>query len=210
MRIAFLIATAWALLAAAVPAAAQPASRVALVATAGIFHPNQSLRSVPRDGGLVYSGLGSTAMLSLGVEVRTPIRGTALRVSGSLARPELQVGAFPEERTTTRTTLVAAGLDAVVHGPRLGPARPYLLLGAWVRQYDFDQDGLTDGAGEAYAEDETRRAGRAGLGIRWDVGRWAVLGEAGGWFGPFDADGPENRVSQQDLHLSLGVRIPLR
>ena len=211
MRSALLAAGAALLATTATPAAAQVTSpRVALVATAGYFHPDQPLRSVPQDGGPVYSGLGSAAALGLAAEVRTPVRGIAVRLSSSYTRPELEVGATPEERTTSRSTVSAVGLDGVVRGPRFGPAQPYLLLGAWVRRYDFDQDALTGGAAETYADDETRRAGHAGVGVSWNVGRWAVLAEAGGWFGEFDdADEEVVRVRQQDFHLNLGVRVPV-
>jgi hypothetical protein len=209
MRSTLIVAAATTLLT-TVAAAQKPSPRTTLVLTVGLFHPDQPLRAVPRDGESVYSGLTTGPVLGLAAEIQTPLPGIAVRASGSYARLEMEVGSTEEEQVTSRSAVAAVGIDGVIRGPRVGTGQPYLLLGAWVRRYDFDQEALTRGAAETYLEDEVRRAGHAGVGVVWSIGRWALIGEAGGWFGQFD-DGGESAapVRQQDFHATIGIRIPV-
>ncbi|HEX6749250.1 MAG TPA: hypothetical protein VF092_18275 [Longimicrobium sp.] len=153
------------------------------------------------------------AALQLGVEAASPLRGVDLRLGYQFSNPQLALGDanHPENppQNVYRTGVGTLTLDAVVRLPRVLDARPYLLAGAGLRHYDYNQTSFD--SQPVRPEDKLEAGLHLGGGLAWNVGRYDLFVEGSGFFSRFGAPQPTDTKfgGVRDANLGAGVRIPL-
>jgi hypothetical protein len=90
--------------------------------------------------------------------------------------------------------------------PSIVPVQPYLLAGAGVKKYDFDNSFATALFSFPDRNDFTVHLG-AGLGFK--LGPIGVLGEVGDYVSRFETQETGDRKLQNDLFAMVGVRVSL-
>lgn len=190
-------------------AAAAQLPRVDVIPFAGAYRPIQALPLVREDGQDVAASLADGFAAGAAAEVRVlgplRIRGTWLR-----AHTELAVGSTAEStrRGDARVDILAA--DLVVSAPRLGIARPYLLVGTGTKRYVFDREAMGAGASEAFGDGRSDRTGHLGLGVELNARRFGIRVEASDYTSVFrsaQAGSSSAGSRQHDLLYSASIRL---
>lgn len=203
--------TALAVLAAAAGASAQEAADTTPKPRRATVHLVPSVSSMdlsilgwrPEDGSAV-SALGDSRAYGLAVEVATPLRGVDMRVGLSATKPLLHTSRAPYDGAEfTRASLTTLTVDAVVRGPRLLDFRPYAVVGAGYRYYDFIEGG------QQLTQNQGRTLAHLGAGVAWDVGRYELTLEGGRYYHRLIADEQLRDADVNSSTLTLGLRIPL-
>ncbi len=111
-------------------------------------------------------------------------------------------------------SLLALTVAAVLRGPRITRAQPYLLLGGGVKHMDFDQDGLDGVYATAFANDEVSATLHAGVGTDVWVGGIVLSIEASDLMSTYEGAALTETESTQrrpveiinDLTIMVGIR----
>lgn len=204
---------------------------VSVVPVAGWYSPTKNLRRVPEEGGTDWTRLGGGPMAGVMAEAALPVRGVSVRGGAFYVHSDLTVRRYLGaescssgcDRAEYRSDPIAPGriyvavADVVVRVPRLGPVRPYVLVGAGVKRYDFAQAELTGGYAVDYARDVTQRTSHVGLGTDVAIGRHSLTLELSDYVGGFRTATEPARTGtapgglrQHDLSFTAGWRIGVR
>lgn len=177
-----------------------------------------SLGTIGENGDRVYGRHHSATLWQLGVETASPLRGVDLRLGFESSHPLLTLvdtrPADYHQWTATdvdRTHIDRLTLDASVHLPHVLDAAPYLLAGAGVKRYDFDQAYFASTGQPATPRDQTRLGLHLGGGASWTVGRYDLFAEGSFLLSRFQSDprGPREPAFVQDRSFTVGLRIPV-
>ena len=110
--------------------------------------------------------------LTLGVQVRSPIRWVDLRLSAQTSAPVADLYSYRRDQSArTSASVRTLQVDAIAHLPRVLDARPYLLAGAGVRRTAIDNPILDT------TEVRVLPVFNAGAGVEWSVGRYDLFAE---------------------------------
>jgi hypothetical protein len=153
--------------------------------------------------------LGSTTPM-LGIQAATPLRGVDLRITAQHATPMLALRSASGDVLQDRAAVTTVTADLVMNLPRIGAIRPYLLAGAGVRRYDFDQAWYQARGATVVPRDAVVPTLHAGVGAAWKLGRAELFTEASLVSAHYRAPAvaPGSRTVA-NLGYTLGVRIPL-
>ncbi|HEX6749251.1 MAG TPA: hypothetical protein VF092_18280 [Longimicrobium sp.] len=177
-----------------------------------------SLGLVGEHGDRVYARHHSATAFQLGVETASPVRGVGLRLGYQRSYPLLaldDVRAVDYTQWTStevdRTRVHTLTLDADVHLPHVLDAAPYLLLGAGVKRYAFDQAYYQRTGQPALPRDQTQAGVHLGGGVDWSVGRYDLFVEGSYFLSRFrnDPGAATEPAFVQDRSFTVGLRIPL-
>lgn len=214
LRRTSLILTATLAVACAVtPASGQtPHFGLDLLPSIGYLAPAQSLGTTLQNGDIAGATLRHAPLVGLAAELRTPVPFLALRGGLLYARPDLAVSHAENQARLTPASLLISTLDLVLRAPRLGPVRPYLLLGGGRKRYDFKSStGADDEA--VYSGVSSDPTIHLGIGARWDFfGRLGATLEASDYSSEFrrneiSPSGVRDSSWQHDLNVSAGLSI---
>ncbi|HYH81108.1 MAG TPA: hypothetical protein VEX86_15000 [Longimicrobium sp.] len=211
-----LVLTAAALaLAAAAPAPAAAQLRMPPVRLIAGLGPSQGatlgfLRTA--EGGAVPARHLGTNAVMLGLETRSPIRGVDLRLSLQASSPHLALaaGSGTNDEVVRPTSMSALSLDAVIRLPHVLGAQPYLLAGAGLKRYDFDQEYFRLSGQPVVPRDQIAPMLKAGAGVAWNVGRVDLFMEGSASTNRFDHQYHPVGQMVQNYTYTAGIRIPLR
>ncbi len=192
--------------------------------------PVQLIAGMGRVGGSHYGTYGSpegaqylthqgATSVQLGLQTASPVRGVDLRLNLQRWSPRMNIsgpfdadgGATPNE-VLHRTQLTSLTLDAIVRLPRVLESRPYVVAGAGITRFDFNQGYYLETGQPVVPADATRPTVHLGLGTAWNVGRYDLFVE-----GSVHAVSLRDAAMNQPLRvneghnptLTLGVKIPL-
>lgn len=197
---------------AAAPAAAQMrAPRFQIITTAGRAQEAVLAAIAQPNGTIAVNQLRASTTLGLGVQATTPLRWLDLRLMAQGSRPRALQSTLNGGPTYQGTAAVSSvTLDAVVKGPQILDAHPYLLAGMAVRHFDFDQ-GVASQSGAPAFPDRTLTGAHLGAGIAWNVGRYDVYVEASRFYhrSPIDPGGDPGGRDQAQGGITFGFRIPV-
>lgn len=191
--------------------------------------PVQLIAGMGRVGGSHYGTYGSTKGLQylthqgatsvqLGLQTASPVRGVDLRLNLQRWKPRMNIsgpfngGADAPNQVLHPTQLTSLTLDAIVRLPRVLESRPYVVAGAGITRFDFNQGYYVETGQPVVPADATRPTVHLGLGTAWNVGRYDLFVE-----GSVHAVRLGDAVVNQPLRLNeghnptltLGVKIPL-
>lgn len=175
----------------------------------GMYAPVRDLGEIEGASGLVEFGKReSTLAYGLSFDFSRPDRSVGFRIgavyAGSKDVPIDGVGCVT---CGLRSTLAAVGAALVIRPlPDMPVLRPYGLLGAGAKMYDFDTDALTS----RYVKDQTSFQGQIGIGITLfpdnGVGLFGELSDFISGFEFADGDGD----LQHDMVFLVGITLELR
>ena len=193
-------------------AAAGPAGALAqglrIAPSVGMYAPRSQLGDIQGPAGLVDFGKKeSTLAYGLSLDLGRSDRPVAFRFGVVYAgRSDVPIDGVGCTNCQLRSTLLAASAGLVVQPlPSVPVLRPYALLGAGAKLYNFDPDTFT---GEL-VEDQAQFVGHFGLGARLFPGAalafFAELSDYVSGFEFVDGDGD----LQHDLFFLVGVTLGL-
>ena len=183
---------------AGVPAYAQvPGINLHLGARAGVFSPLSPLAETTLGELKLKNGLGIGASIELDIPL-SPVNVRANVEAAMGAKLELD----DEEVDGGEVDVISFTGDLVFRPlPRIVVVQPYLLAGAGIKKYSFDEDGTE------FEEDHSDFTGHIGAGVDFKLGPIAVLAEVSDYISSFKFEGSENSKLQNDVFLMVGFRI---
>ncbi|HEU4558037.1 MAG TPA: hypothetical protein VFS20_09315 [Longimicrobium sp.] len=169
-----------------------------------------SLGTPPSVEGDARARLRGTTAPVLGIQAPTRIRGVDVRLTVQHARPFLALETADGVTRHDRAGVTSLTADAVINLPPIAGARPYLLAGAGLRRYDFDQGDYRDRGVAVVPRDEVEPLVHLGAGVARRVGAVDLFAEASA-VGTGYISGTMGRPGRTvgDFSYTLGVRIPL-
>jgi len=174
------------------------------------------IEPAPVFGVAADAGLSSMPFLGVRFSIRYAPSELALRRLDGFRScgTDSERAAYSCEPLAPASLLFVTG-DLMLRGPRLAAMQPYLAVGGGIKHYRFRHPELEGEAASVFAEDETRRTLHLGLDTRWR--RYSLVTEVGSYFSTFGEEVPSpidpSRMDrgelQNDLFLSVGLRVPL-
>ena len=188
-----------------VPAAAG-AQGLRISPSVGMYAPRSELGNIQGPAGLVDFGKKeSTLAFGLNFDLGRSDRPVGFRFGVSYAgRSDVPIDGVGCTNCQLRSTLLAASADLLVQPlPSMPVLRPYALLGAGAKLYNFDVDSFTMG----FVEDQAQFVGHFGLGARlFPTGGMGLFAEISDYVSGFEfTDG--NGDLQHDLFFMVGVTL---
>ncbi|HEU4558036.1 MAG TPA: hypothetical protein VFS20_09310 [Longimicrobium sp.] len=168
-----------------------------------------------------YMTHGRATALQLGLQTTSPVRGVDLRLNLQRWRPQMHVtvpsaaasgGNVPHE-IIYPTQLTSLTLDGIVKLPRVLEARPYVVAGAGLTRFDFNQNVYVDADQPVVPADATRPTAHLGLGTAWNVGSYDLFVEGSAYMVRLGDPVTSQQLRLNEGHnftLTAGIRIPLK
>jgi len=173
---------------AAVPASAQvPGVSFTVVPSVGYFAPLSSLGDAAVAG---EAKLDGALTIGLSAELGVPALPFGIRANLEHVLDAKMEQDDPESGEGSITMVTG---DIVFGGPRLLPVRPYLLVGAGVKRYDFDTT-------------ESDFTGHVGGGVDVKFGPIGFVAEVSDYISQFEFAPGETKL-QNDVVARLGFRV---
>lgn len=172
----------------------------------GMYAPRSDLGDIEGPSGLVDFGKKeSTLAFGLSLDLGRSDSPVGFRFGVVYAgRSDVPIGGVGCTNCKLRSTLLATSADLVLQPlPGMPVVRPYALIGAGAKLYDFDLDTVTAG----FIEDQARFIGHFGLGARlFPTGGLGLFAELSDYVSGFEfTDG--NGDLQHDLFFMVGVTL---
>lgn len=171
--------------------------------------------------GTHYMTHGGARTLQLGLQTPSAVRGVDLRLNLQRWRPRMYVtvpsaaaelGYMPHELLYP-TQLTTLSLDAIVKLPRVLASRPYVVAGAGLTRFDFNQRDYVERDQPVVPPDRTRPTAHLGLGTAWNVGSFDLFVEGSAYVVRLGDPAVDQQLRLNEGHntsLTAGFRIPLR
>jgi hypothetical protein len=185
------------------------AGQVRLIPHVGLYAPMENLGSVRSTAPSEAVEIGkkeSTFALGLGVEFGGPPRSLGLRGNVVHATSsDVPLKAVGCAACEARSTVTALTVTLVARPFPRSSIQPYVLGGAGIKRYDFDEDRLRDEGFEALVGDQNRTTGHVGVGLELRLGGFAIAVECSDLLSSFDLEGEGDGEFQNDFFLTVGV-----
>ncbi len=169
-----------------------------------------SLGSVLHQQETVSATLGGALTPVLGIEVPTRLRGVDVRLTAQRSRPYLWLETPAGTTAIERAVVTNVTADAVINLPGIASVRPYLLAGAGLRRYEFNEDLYREQDSPVIPRDDVEPLVHVGAGVAWKLGPANLFAEASAMSTKYrnQALNPGGRTAG-DFHYRVGTRIPL-
>lgn len=195
------------------PGVARAQAQVRLVPQVGLYVPTTELGEIDSvEGAVELAKMESTLGFGLGLEF-LPGQTWSFRLNALYGtRSEVPVrGVGCPDCGEARSTVAAVTGTAILRPlPNLIVVQPYLMGGAGVKRYDFDQDAAREEGLSAFVSDQNRLAGQLGAGVEVNAGFATLLFEVSdlvSGFRPGSGDGEGSGKTQHDFFITIGLSL---